>query len=221
MTIDFYGRFQKQTVLRADGSSRVGYSNAEGGTSFGADPIALLRGAPNSELARAFIEYVMTDGQKIWGLKAGAPGGPKEHALFRLPILPALYGPEYAALSVDPAARPYDAAKSFTYHGSRTGRLFPTIAFVIRVMCIDTHPELLDAWEALIHARRADGTFPPEAWAKFSDVSCVDYAQARDNLSPALSRRASKIVQVQLAEQLATKFRANYRAAARLAREGK
>lgn len=53
MTIDFYGRFQSETVRRADGSSRIGYTDAKGGTSYGTDPIALLRGAPHPELGKS------------------------------------------------------------------------------------------------------------------------------------------------------------------------
>jgi ABC-type Fe3+ transport system substrate-binding protein len=41
MTIDFYGRFQSEAVRRPDGSSRLQYVNAEGGTSFSEDPIGL------------------------------------------------------------------------------------------------------------------------------------------------------------------------------------
>jgi len=46
------------------------------------DPIALLRGAPHGELARAFIEYVLSpDGQKLWNAKPGTSGGTERFAL--------------------------------------------------------------------------------------------------------------------------------------------
>ncbi len=45
MTIDFYGRFQSEAVRKPDGTSRLQYVNASGGTSVGVDPIGLFRGA--------------------------------------------------------------------------------------------------------------------------------------------------------------------------------
>ena len=221
MTIDFYGRYQSEAVRRADGSSRIGYSDAQGGTSFGVDPIALLRGAPNKKIASAFIEYVLGDGQKIWGWKVGAPGGPKTHALRRLPTLPSLYGEEFRPFRSDPDVLPYVAAKDFTYDGKKTGSLFGSIAFIVRVMCVDTHPELTRAWAALIAAREKTGAFPPEALAAFEDVEAVNYEAAKGRIKDALAKDAPKIRQVQLAKELSDQFRANYQKAAELARLGK
>jgi iron(III) transport system substrate-binding protein len=218
MTIDFYGRFQSEVVRRSDGSSRVGYVNAEGGTSFGVDPIGLLRGAPNREVALAFIEYVMSDGQKLWGFRPGTLGGPKQYALRRLPMLPALYGPEYRDVRSDPDVYPYEAAKSFTYVEARTARLFTAFAYIIRVMCIDPHKELSEAWQALNEARAQLGHYPPQALAAFEDVSRVDYNTAKNRIRDATSN-ANKLDQVQLAKELSDFFRANYERATTLARQ--
>ena len=142
------------------------------------DLIALMRGAPHAELARAFIEFVMTDGQKIWCYRAGEPGGPRHRSLRRLPIVPELYSDAHRARRADPDVLPYEAAKHFSYDGKRTGPLFGTIAFVVRVMCIDPHRELAAAWRALCDAKERTGKFPPEALAAFEDVAHVDYAIA-------------------------------------------
>jgi spermidine/putrescine-binding protein len=221
MTIDFYGRYQSEAVRRDDGSSRIGYSDAQGGTSFGVDPIGLLRGAPNEKVAKYFIEYVLSDGQKIWGWKAGAPGGPKTHALRRLPVLPSLYAEEFRAFRSDPDVLPYVAAKEFTYDPKRTGSLFGSIAFIVRVMCVDTHPELTRAWSALIEAKQRTGAFPPEALAAFENISAVDFDAAKGRIKEAVAKDAPKIRQVQLAKELSDLFRANYQKAAELARQGK
>jgi iron(III) transport system substrate-binding protein len=221
MTIDFYGRYQSEAVRRADGSSRIGYVDAQGGTSFGVDPIGMLRGAQNKEVATAFIEFVLGDGQKIWGWKAGTEGGPKTHALRRLPVLPSLYGDEFRPFRSDPDVLPYVAGKEFTYDAKRTGGMFGSIAFIVRVMCVDTHPELKEAWSALIAAREKTGAFPPEALAAFEDVSFVDYPSAKGRIKEALGKDSPKIRQVQLAKELSDKFRANYRKATDLARQGR
>ena len=215
MTIDFYGRFQSEAVRKADGSSRLQYVNAAGGTSVGVDPIGLFRGAPHPEVAREFIAFVMSPAaQKLWNWNVGTPGGAQRYALRRLPVLPALYAPEFRPLRSDPEVDPYELAKSFTYHDAWTGALFRSIAFTFRVMCIDPHDELTAAWRALIAAH-----FPPEATAAFEDVSAVDYTTAGGRMRDALG--GDKIAEVQLAKELADHFRQQYQRAAALARAGR
>ena len=109
---------------------------------------------------------------------------------------------------------PYELAKTFTYHEKWSAPLFRPIAFIFRVMCIDTHDELKEAWSALI-----DAGFPPEASAVFANVSAVDYDAAGGRIKEALGPK--KIKEVQLAKELADGFRAQYRRAAELARAGK
>jgi len=215
MTIDFYGRFQSEAVRRPDGGSRLQYVNAAGGTSVGVDPMGLFRGAPNGDVAREFIAYVMSPGgQKLWNWKVGTPGGPQRYALRRLPVLPMLYAPEFRPLRSDPEVEPYALAQTFTYHDAWTGALFRSIAFTFRVMCIDTHDELTTARRALIAAH-----FPAEASVAFEDVSAVDYAVASGRMKEALS--GDKIKEVQLAKALADHFRKQYERATELARAGR
>jgi ABC-type Fe3+ transport system substrate-binding protein len=215
MTIDFYGRFQSENSRRADGTQIMQYANVEGGSSVGVDPIGLFRGAPNAELAREFIEFVFSvPGQKLWNWKPGTFEGPQRYALRRLPLLPSLYAPEFRSLRSDPDVNPYELAKSFTYHESWSGPLFRSLAFIFRVMCIDTHDELTSAWKALIETG-----FPPEATATFSNVEAVDYSAASGRIRDALG--PNKIREVELARTLSDHFRAQYRRAAELARAGR
>ena len=215
MTIDFYGRFQSEAVRKPDGTSRLQYVNAAGGTSVGVDPIGIFRGAPNADMAREFIAYVMSpEAQKLWNWKVGTPGGPQRYALRRLPVLPVLYAPEFRPLRSDPDVDPYELARTFTYHDTWTGPLFRSIAFTFRVMCIDTHDELTTAWQALIAAQ-----FPPEATAAFENVDAIDYQTAGGRMREALS--SDKIAEVQLAKELADHFRQQYLRAAALARAGR
>jgi len=215
MTIDFYGRFESEAVREADGRSRLQYVNAAGGTSVGVDPIGLFRGAPNEEVAKEFIAFVMSaEGQKLWNWKVGAPGGPSHYALRRLPVLPALYAPELRAWRTDPEVNPYEMARTFTYHDAWTGALFRQIAFVFRVMCVDPHEELQQSWDALRAAQ-----FPAGAMQVFEDVSAVDYAAATGSVRDVLN--GDKIREVQLARELADRFRAQYLRAREMARAGR
>jgi ABC-type Fe3+ transport system substrate-binding protein len=215
MTIDFYGRFQAEAVGR-NGGNYLHYVNAEGGTSVGVDPIAMFRGAPHPELAREFMEFVLSeDGQKLWNWKVGTPGGPQRYALRRLPMLPSLYADDFKTLRSDPEVRPYELAKDFEYRPAWTAGVFGAQALIIRAMCIDSHHELKAAWRALI-----DAGFPPKAMEKFGNLDHVNYAAASGKIKAAASSKARKIDQVRLAKSLADQFRANYAEAARLARAG-
>lgn len=216
MCIDFYGRFQSEAVKIGDGPSRLKYFTPMGGSSVGVDPIGLLRGAPNPEVAREFIAFVLSiEGQKLWNFKVGAPGGPTRYALRRLPVRKEMYAPEFTAFRSDPEVFPYEEARSFMYHDTWTGSLFSALRFIIRVSCIDSHDEQAAAWQALIQAN-----FPPEATAAFLDISAIDYATAMNKIKPAL-RGSTPLKEVQLAAELGQRFRDQYRRAEQLAKEGK
>jgi ABC-type Fe3+ transport system substrate-binding protein len=216
MSIDFYGRFQSEMVRVGDQPSRLQYFTPLGGSSVDVDPIGMLRGAPHPELAREFITFVLSlERQKLWDFKVGAPGGPVRYALRRLPIRKQLYAPEFAAFRSDPDEQPYEEAKTFTYHEAWTAPLFSVLRFLIRVSCIDAHDEQAAAWRALIAAH-----FPPQATAAFLDVSAIDYAAAKTVIKPAL-KGSSPLAEVKLARKLGDHFRAQYRRAGQLAKEGK
>jgi len=217
MAIDFYGRFQSEAVRHLDGTSRLRYFTPAGGSSFGSDPIGMLRGAPSPELASEFIAFVLSpEGQKLWNWKVGTLGGPQKYAMRRLPVLPELYAPEFAQCRADPDVDPFVWAKENPpYHPEWTKELFLTIAFVIQAMAIDPHDELSEAWDALIVAG-----FPPQATALFDDVSVVDYTAATSSIKPALNS-AQKIDRTRLANRLCNQFREQYHRVTALAREGK
>jgi iron(III) transport system substrate-binding protein len=215
MCIDFYGRTQSEAVRRADGSSRMRYFTPVGGSSVGVDPIALLRGAPSPETARAFIDFVMSEeGQRLWNYRPGTPGGPEKFALRRLPILRSLYEPGHLAHSSDPEVRPYEEAARFNYHPAWTAPLFRTISFIVRVMCLDPHDELRASWAALVEAG-----LPPEALERFASLEGVEYDAASTTIRDAL-RSGDKLAEVRLARELGEGFRARYREAAAMARAG-
>ena len=216
MCIDFYGRFQSEAVQVGDKSSRLQYFTPAGGSSVGVDPIGILRGAPNRAAAEEFLAFVLSlEGQKLWNFKVGTPGGPEKYALRRLPIRKELYAPEFAAYRSDPEVQPYEEAKLFTYHPKWTAPLFRVMSFIIRVACLDLHKEQTEAWQALVAAK-----FPRKAYRAFTNLDAVNYETARTTLKKALDSK-NRIEEVRLAKELSDKFRAQYREAARLAKEGK
>ena len=89
------------------------------------------------------------------------------------------------------------------------------MAFGIRVMCLDTHAELVEAWRAIIAAG-----MPPEAMSALNDMSILSYEQISGPIKQALGAK-NKVDEVRLAKKLGAQLRVQYQHAAELAREGK
>lgn len=213
MCIDFYGRSAEEDVRRPDGTSRVGFVAPLGGTSVSVDPIGMLRGAPDPELATAFMEFVLGDaGQKLWSFRVGQPGGPRHHALRRLPVRRDLYTAENTARMSDGQEAPFAKAQAFTYHPERTAAAFNAIRFLVRVICVDSHDELHAAWREIIAAG-----MPPRAIAVLEDLTRVKYEAAIGPISKVLASR-DKIQETRLARELGDAFRTQFIRAAAMAR---
>jgi ABC-type Fe3+ transport system substrate-binding protein len=141
--IDFFGRSQAQAI----GGERLGYVDPPGETLFDPDPISLLRGAPDPELARRFIVFCLaTEGQALWQFRAGPDGpGPQRHELRRMPIVRSVYRDHMERFvdRIDPwaLARP-------PRHPDPGVRELVTPLF--SAMVIDTHDLLRRAWDAIV-----------------------------------------------------------------------
>jgi hypothetical protein len=136
----------KAGLAGADAVGRVGYVDPPGETVIDPDPIGMLTGAPNPELARRFIDFVLSrDGQALWQFPVTTDGlGPRDFELRRLPIRRSMYGEDFVRFvdSVDPwtIATPVAAP-------NRAMRAF--IAPMFRAMALDQSESLQDAWRAI------------------------------------------------------------------------
>jgi ABC-type Fe3+ transport system substrate-binding protein len=216
MCIDFYGREEQEAVLRRGGGDRVGYVSPEGGSAYSVDPIALLRGAPHRAVAVAFMEFVLSlDGQKLWAFKTGAPGGPRQYALRRLPVRRDFYAhAEWKQYRTDPDVNPYTEKTVLIFHPEWTISLFRELEYIVRWMCEDTHPELVRAWKAVIAAPEPAKT---RALAALQDVSAVDFDQGLGRIKKGISSR-NQAEAIELGRDIDGGFRANYARAERIAR---
>jgi iron(III) transport system substrate-binding protein len=216
LCIDFYGRQQAEAVQRRDRSERLGFVAPLGGTVSSVDPIALLRGAKNRDVAVAFMEYVLSmEGQKLWNLKPGTPGGPQHFALRRIPVRKDFYAhPEWRELRSDPEAAPFDQREQLIYRYEWTGGIFREMAFIIRVMCQDTHRELVEAWTAI---GAAPEPLKVRALAELQDLSAVNYDRASAEIKGALGSK-NKVDEIRMANDLADEFRRHYRRAEAIAK---
>ncbi|MFA5044053.1 MAG: extracellular solute-binding protein [Kiritimatiellia bacterium] len=214
MCIDFYGRFESETIARNERSDRMVYITPIGGSSVAVDPISLLRGAPHRELAERFIDFCLSpEGQLLWNTRVGENGGPERYALRRLPIRKDMYAEKFLKTMSDPAALPYAQGGNFTYRAAWTGPLFALIRILIRTACIDTHTELAGAWEAI--NRNGGPAACPAAFAAF--MALPPNAEYRQAMSATAGQLDDKLAEARLTREWIVFFRNQYRLAKDLA----
>ena len=145
LAIDFYAWAQVDEV----GAEYIGYTMPENLTIVNPDAIAILRGAPNPEAARLFLEFVLSEpGQKLWMLRKGAPGGPIEFQLNRFSVTPTLY--EKAGESTSVRMNPFDWHSSLIYDSEKGSARWRIVNDLVGVLLVDSHRELVRAWKQVI-----------------------------------------------------------------------
>lgn len=215
LCIDFYGRQQQEAVRRRGAGDRIGYVSPAGGAVASVDPIGLLRGTKNRAASVAFIEYSLSmEGQKLWNFKVGAPGGPTRLVLRRIPVRRDFYThTEWHAWRSDPEETPFEQVDPLIYREAWTGKIFREMAFIVRIMCEDTHTELRSAWRAIIAAPEPAKS---RALAVLQDLSAVTYERTNQEIRARLNSK-NKVEEVRAAQELAAVFRTNYRRAEAIA----
>lgn len=215
--IDYYGRTFEERLERSRGVSRLHWIAPQGGSSVGVDPVAVLRGAPQPEMAQEFVRFCLSDeGQLLWNLRLGEPGGPRRVALRRLPVRRDVYTPANRERFSDGAALPYQQARGFTYRKDLTEGMTPAITALFRAMCMDPHEEMKAAWLAMKQAAGQPGE--QAAAVAFFDVSPFGYERARSEWLPLFAKRDPQAT-LQEITRISGVFRENYRRAYALARE--
>jgi iron(III) transport system substrate-binding protein len=150
--IDFYG----WTEIAQVGEDKLGFVLPEKLTVITPDAIAILKGAPHPEIARAFVDFVMSEkGQKLWMLKAGTPGGPEKYSLLRMPVLPSLYDKKYAEES-SIRMNPFAFTESFTHDEIKASDRREVVADLMTALMIQPQAELRACWRAVQRSTRRD-----------------------------------------------------------------
>lgn len=180
LAIDFYGRSQSQVMMRegeTPETARVGYVDPAGEVSIDADPVSIIRGGPNPELAKRFVEFTLSDeGQALWdfhatGTASGADNptndagvqlGPRRFELRRMPIRRAFYE-RYSGYLID-RVDPFAAASDTPPAGWRSA-----IGVMMGAFAVDNHHSIREAWVTLREARErgVDPEVVAEAEAAF------------------------------------------------------
>jgi len=220
--IDFYGRSEADwTAAQNDGKPRMEFVTPVGGSSISADPIQLLRGAPNRQAAVAFMEFALSeDGQKLWAFRPGTPGGPKHYTLRRTPIRKDINRPEYRQYLSDPDVDLYRTCSSFVYHPEWTGKYFNLLRILIKCIALDPVQDIRVAWQEIVRAGGPAAV--PQAAAKFNQLPFAykDIEEVRKALSSDQAGN-SALSSLRLRREWTEAARQQYREAAELARAGK
>lgn len=185
MAIDFQAKSEAEWAAQESGGQhRLEFTVPTGGTSVSGDPIAMLRGAPHPDLAKAFIRFVLSpEGQRLWNYRVGESGGPVHYALRRMSVRRDLYAPDDRLHMSDPDTDPFTVAQTFTYHPAWTAAYYPLIGPLVKATALDPRGELTRAWEAILTAGGPERV--PEAWAEFMwlPFPYADAAKVRDELA--------------------------------------
>lgn len=212
VAIDFYGRVEQSVV----GDERAVFISPAGATAITPDPVAILYGCrgKQEELANHFVEFLLSpQGQRLWILKVGEPGGPTGRALRRPPIRRDVYADRTGWTDdVDP----FTEAQGFNQRGEWMG-LFADTRTIWTAAWIDSRDELVRAY-ALIR-KVPDPILRAQLIEELSDlpVTMQDVMKVRDEAAkrkddPSLEKwRAMNRI------DWANKFRRHYEAVERAA----
>jgi iron(III) transport system substrate-binding protein len=196
MTIDFYAR----ATIEQLGEQRMSYVEPLNATAINPDPIALVKGAEHRETAIHFIQFLLSDeGQRLWIVRAGAPGGPTQTSLRRLPIRKSVYDhPMNFADNVNP----FISASQFNTSNARK-KTFAILGDLMQWSMIDLLDELRETRKAILASPRAAeldarlGVFP------FNQKEALRRAEQL--------RNASTIESLDLQRKWTEEFREEYR----------
>lgn len=142
--IDFYGF----TQVAAAGRSNLTFTLPSDFTTFTPDGIAILKGAPHLQTAQRFLDFVLSeDGQKLWFLPRGYPGGPRDASIERMPVRPDFYQRFRDVSNVE--VSPFTLRGGFHYNAELSRKRRDLVAALVGALLVDTHPELKVAWRRL------------------------------------------------------------------------
>ncbi len=145
LAIDFYAYGQIAVV----GADKIKYVVPGDGAVVNADPIAILKGAPNLPVAQKFLEFVLSeDAQKLWMLRDTDSEGPKwKGGLNRASVLPALYD-KLGERCIVPNPFAMEGTP-FQYNSEKGSTRWDIVNGLFGVLIIDSHKDLINAWKAI------------------------------------------------------------------------
>jgi len=144
VAIDVYGQSQAGFY----GPQNVSFVLPQGQTVITPDSIAILKNPPHPEMARRFLEFVLSrDGQLLWMMPKGSPGGSVRYVINRMSVWPSLYK-ELAGIT-PVTTDPFTMHSDFVYNNKLGSHRRGILSVLIGAWMIDTHDVMARTWKAL------------------------------------------------------------------------
>ena len=144
MTIDFYAYAEMAKL-----GDRIKYILPSDAAVIAPDSIGILKGAPNIEIAKKFVDFVLSEsGQKLWVLSNTDPEGPKWNSpLYRPAIIPRLYETLGQRCTVpNPFAQ---KIVPIQYDPLKGGTRWKMVRDLVGVLIVDFHRQLASTWKLI------------------------------------------------------------------------
>jgi len=143
--IDFYAFSQ----VAAAGRTNLVFALPQDFTPVSPDGIAILKGSPNLQAARRFLDFVLSEeGQKLWFLPKGHPEGPQQSSIERMSVRPDFYKRYHNISNIE--FSPFDLKQSFLYNAELSRKRREVVAALVGSLLVDTQEELTAAWKSII-----------------------------------------------------------------------
>jgi len=158
LAIDFYAWAQ----VNEAGADKIGFVMPDNLTIITPDCIGILKGAPNREVAKAFVRFVMsTEGQKLWMSAKKTADGPERFELNRFSVLPSLYelSPQSTAVKLNPFAWHSD----FVFDPKVGSERWSIVNDLIGTLVIDQKKILTQAWKEAM-----EGGLTEQEWQRLA-----------------------------------------------------
>jgi ABC-type Fe3+ transport system substrate-binding protein len=149
LCIDFYAFSE----IDRYGADRLEFVLPVGETIVTPDGIGLLKNAKQPQAARLFIEYALSEGQKLWVLKKGQPGGPVHQSLCRMPVDSTLYALDASKRSVTLSPLGF---KTLAYNSRLSGQRWGIVNDLAASVILSPHRELKACRKALMGKKIAE-----------------------------------------------------------------
>ncbi|HEY7322863.1 MAG TPA: extracellular solute-binding protein [Candidatus Binatia bacterium] len=173
LAIDFFAWAQVNEV----GADKLGFVMPANLTIIYPDSIGILKGAPNPEVARAFVRFVMSEaGQRLWLMAKGAPGGPQQYQLNRFSVMPSLYETDQHNMAVK--LNPFTLQSNFAFDAKKGADRWAIVNDLIGALIIDQKQLLDQAWKAALAAGLTDAEWRRLAAMPVSEKEALDLARA-------------------------------------------
>ncbi len=171
VSIDLYGQAQASFY----GPENVRFVLPQGQTAITPDSIAILKNPPHPEMAQRFLEFVLgREGQLLWMMPRGSPGGAKRYVINRMSVWPSLYT-ELAGITPI-TTDPFTMHSSFVYNNKLGTERRSILSAMIGAWMIDTHDPMARAWAAL-NSPAAQKLSPERRQALLAEFTAVPFSE--------------------------------------------